>query len=74
MRPICVPCMTFYKPRQNGVIVQAGTEYLYAADLYECPECGVQMITGFSAQPVAERYQGERFTTYQKQSLGCVDA
>lgn len=74
MRPICVPCMVQYKPLKNGVIVQVGDFYLYAADLYQCPECGVQQLTGFSREPVAQSYQGELFALYQQKSMGRVNA
>ena len=30
---------------------------LWVADLWECPDCGHQMINGFASRPLAEHYQ-----------------
>lgn len=30
---------------------------LWAGDLYECPGCGAQVISGAAAKPVAEHYE-----------------
>lgn len=29
---------------------------LWAADLWKCPECGHEIVAGFSAHPIAERH------------------
>lgn len=53
--PICVLCSNrlgkavFYKVIRNGVEVRYGYYYGYfKADLWECPECGHQIIMGYS--------------------------
>jgi len=55
LRPICVECSNklgkavFFEPKRNGVEVRFGYYYGYfTADLWECPECGHQMIMGYS--------------------------
>lgn len=46
----------------NSVTVEELTENgrsykLWDADLFECVECGVEIITGFGRAPIAEHYQ-----------------
>ena len=36
---------------------------IWHADLWRCEGCGHQIIVGAGAAPIAEYYQGERFTT-----------
>jgi hypothetical protein len=48
--------------KQNSVTVEElfedGRGYkLWDADLYECLECGVEVISGFAQLPLAEHYQ-----------------
>jgi hypothetical protein len=48
--------------KKNSVTVEEvfedGSPYkLWDADLFECPECGVEVITGFGGGPLAEHYQ-----------------
>ena len=48
--------------KQNSVTVEERLEdqspyKLWDADLYECPECGVEIITGFGQAPLAEHWQ-----------------
>ena len=58
----CVGCKTYFRPRKNGVYVletmeDYGTPYkIWMADLYECPDCGNQLITGYGANPVSEHF------------------
>lgn len=47
---------------RNGVTVEEllaeGSAYkLWDADLYQCADCGNQVITGFGRQPLAESWQ-----------------
>ena len=30
---------------------------LWVADLWECPDCGAEVVVGYGQQPVAEHYQ-----------------
>jgi hypothetical protein len=48
--------------KQNSVTVEelleTGAPYkLWDADLYECVECGVEIIAGFASHPLAEHYE-----------------
>ena len=55
-------CGRFMQVKKNGVTVEELTEEqesykLWDADLFECPECGVEIISGFGRGPLAEHYQ-----------------
>ncbi len=59
----CVPCSTYLRPRKNGVNVletmeDGKTPYkIWKADLWECPDCGTQVILGHGAHAIAEHYE-----------------
>ena len=64
---VCVPCNRFMRIEKNGVTVEEQTEVgesykLWDADLYRCPECGHEIVSGFGHVPLAEHYQ----PTYQQ--------
>lgn len=55
-------CGRFMQVKKNGVTVEElledGSPYkLWDADLLECTECGVEMISGFGRNPLAEHWQ-----------------
>lgn len=55
-------CGRFMRVKQNSVTVEElledGSPYkLWDADLWECVECGVEIITGFAQQAFAETWQ-----------------
>ena len=55
-------CGRFMRVKQNSVTVEElledGSPYkLWDADLWECVECGVEIITGFGLWPFAEHWQ-----------------
>lgn len=59
---VCTDCHRFMVIKRNGVTVEElmddGAPYkLWDADLYECPNCGVQIATGFAQAPLAEHFQ-----------------
>lgn len=67
---VCVACLKFLRVKRNGVTVEEGMPTrqpdgsdvwgpykLWAADLYECEGCGVQIVTGFGRRPLAEHYE-----------------
>jgi DNA-directed RNA polymerase subunit RPC12/RpoP len=59
---VCRPCGAFMKIEQNGVTVEEQTEdgqpyKLWDADMYRCPSCGHEVISGFGRGPLAEHYQ-----------------
>lgn len=65
----CVNCQKFFRLKKSGVTLEegmprAGGEWgpykLWMADLYECPECGAQIIAGFGTpynRRLAEHYE-----------------
>jgi F0F1-type ATP synthase beta subunit len=55
-------CGRFMQVKQHGIAVEELTEdgrdyKLWAADLYACVECGVEVIAGFGRGPIAEHFQ-----------------
>lgn len=55
-------CGRFMRVKQNSVTVEElledGAAYkLWDADLFECVECGVEIIAGFGKAPIAEHWQ-----------------
>lgn len=64
----CVGCKTTLRPRKNDVCVlttfDGGKPYqLWQADLWECPDCGNQVILGYGAKCWSEHYQPD-FKSY----------
>ena len=69
MKPICVACARFYKPKKSGVSFEEGrpADYngqtrwapykLWMGDLWECPDCESQVIVGVGSQPLAEHFE-----------------
>lgn len=68
MLPICVPCKVQMKVRKNGVDLElmAGSNpyQIWSGDLYECPRCSVQIVSGFGKEPVAQHFQAERYAKF----------
>lgn len=60
MSPICVECRLFMTRVKNGVSVLTHAEtrpyQLFRADLFECPGCGGQVVTGFGSNPESEHF------------------
>ena len=79
MKPICVACQCFYRPKQNGFVFtemmpvgyegtspedRRGTKApdlwtpykLWRGDLWKCPECGHELVSGVAMQPLSEHY------------------
>lgn len=55
-------CGRFMRVKRNSVTVEERTEdqqpyKLWDADLFECEECGVEVIAGFGKAPIAEHWQ-----------------
>ncbi len=68
-------CGRFLRVKQNSVTVEELTEdgqpyKLWDADLWACADCGIEVVTGFAREPLAEHYQD----TYgaMRQRLGTV--
>ncbi len=58
-RPICAPCETSMVSWKNGVIVHYAFTSYQMGDLYRCPVCGSEIITGFGRKH--ERPEGSDF-------------
>ncbi len=75
MKPICVTCKRFYRPKKNGFFFIEGMPAvdgakpgnaepqnwkpykLYAGDLWECPDCHSQIVSGVGAGPIGMRHE-----------------
>ena len=68
MRPICAKCRVFFRCKENEVIIEEGGSgpddpyRVWMADLFECPRCGAEVVSGFGQAPVAH-YRQPEFTT-----------
>ena len=52
-RPVhCVECETDFRPEKNGVwlveVASFGPYKIWHADLWKCPKCGKEIISGYS--------------------------
>lgn len=60
-RPICVKCKVQMRPAKTGVDVElmTGAEpyQIWMGDLFRCPGCNIEIVTGFGGAPVAEHFQ-----------------
>lgn len=63
---VCVKCQVKLKPERNGVHVvetfgrDSAVPYkLWAADLYKCPDCGLEIVAGFGANNYAEHFESD---------------
>ena len=66
MRPICVKCQREMIPTKNEVLVKDKAVGEFPAtmrygDLYECPECGAEIVTGFG-RPTQSTGEALEFT------------
>jgi hypothetical protein len=70
-RPVCVKCHKEFRVEKNGVIAQEntgpdGNPYkIWSADLWECPGCHIQILSGYGLKPL-KQYHDEDFEDYQK--------
>jgi len=61
----CVKCKTYLAIAKNGVIVletmeDGFTPYkIWMADLFQCPDCDYQLISGFGFNCISEHYLPE---------------
>ena len=64
-KSVCVNCKVELKPEENGVIVaemmreNTAIYKLWEADLWKCPECGIEVVLGFGSMPFMEHYEGD---------------
>lgn len=52
MTPICAKCQVEFRVQTNGVVLVSmaiwGPHEIRRADLWKCPICGVEILSGFS--------------------------
>jgi hypothetical protein len=66
MKPVCVKCRLFYRPKKNGAYFEEGMPIgetgqwksykLWVGDLWACRGCGAEIIIGVGGQ-IAEHFQ-----------------
>ena len=65
-RPLCVKCQVEYWPAKNDIVVEEmasfGSYKLWCADLWECPKCHHQIISGYGNSAYAEHWQADFWT------------
>ena len=70
-RPVCTACQTEMHPEKNGVgvldLADWGPCNLWDADLWECPKCGHQIVSGFGDNPIVRHHEKERFEKILKE-------
>lgn len=58
---ICLPCKVVGKIKKNNVVVEVTNEgrpyFKVYADLYRCPECGADLISGWGLKPFVESHE-----------------
>ncbi|HEY7303703.1 MAG TPA: hypothetical protein VH601_06310 [Bryobacteraceae bacterium] len=61
MIAVCPKCQIALAPKKNGVTVEVmsdfGSYQLWDADLLECPECRLEIVSNFGKKPLMEHYQ-----------------
>lgn len=65
-KPLCVPCKREMFPAKNSVNVlfhaSFGPYQVIQGDMWECPNCHAQIISGWGRGPLAEHFE-EDFAT-----------
>jgi len=62
-RPFCVKCSRRMCCVKNEVYLVKKNDYVQAADLYQCPNCQTQILSGYGQPTLAkgkDRYYVER--------------
>jgi hypothetical protein len=64
-RPVCVKCQVELRPEKNEVgcldFASFGPYQLWDSDLWKCPKCGHEILTGFGQNPISIHHE-ENFT------------
>ena len=61
----CANCQTFFRPRKNSITVLETYDdgerpyKVWQADLWECPDCGTQLITGYGSRAISEQHEDD---------------
>lgn len=83
MKPICVKCHRFYRPKKTGLYFIEGMPddgakpglaepekwkpyKLWSGDMWACPDCGAEIISGVGRDRIAEHYEPEFSATAQR--------
>lgn len=62
-RPICVKCQTGFRNIKSGIKVidifscPPKPYKIWLADLFECPICKTQIVSGFGQNPISQHYE-----------------
>jgi len=58
---VCVKCGKSMRPKENGIraveMADFGPYKIWMADLWKCPSCGIEIISGFGNKPEAGHFQ-----------------
>lgn len=60
---VCAKCEVELYPEKNGVYVKELFQHnsavycIWAADLWKCPICGLEVVAGFGEKPIVEHYE-----------------
>jgi hypothetical protein len=65
MRISCPTCKLDLRVKKNSVGVESmadfGSYQYFHADLWKCPVCGLEVVTGFGSTPIAEYYMQPKY-------------
>jgi predicted RNA-binding Zn-ribbon protein involved in translation (DUF1610 family) len=65
---VCTECQTELKPSHNGTLVietaSFGPYKVWAADTWKCPGCGVEIVAGFSDEPIRQDHYAKDFAAW----------
>ena len=68
---VCVECEIELKPEENGILLiefaSFGAYKAWYADLWKCPKCGTEIVSGFGNSPIMEHFQ-DGFSTWLEEA------
>ena len=60
-RPVCAVCEVELRPEQNDIYVvevaSMGPYHIWSADLWKCPGCHVEIVSGFGQKPLMSHFE-----------------
>lgn len=76
-KPVCVDCGSEFKKELSGVYyveyMAKGKPYkIWFADLWKCPNCLIQILSGYGDKPVSEHFKPD-FTEWFKKAEDSLD-
>jgi len=76
-RPVCAKCRCELRPEKNGVgvldMASFGPCELFDADLWKCPECGIEVVGGFGNGPISSHFDEDFQQAIKRcEDLGCL--